>query len=123
MRADPTSKHILAEERRTVKTTALSEVNQGILEVARDSLDQEQEWEFFCECGQEGCHQYVALTLDAHSTLHDHGQPILADGHQLSQIERARRLRSDAQAVTAQASHQVKRALENLGVSRELQGS
>ena len=116
MKATP---QILAE-RRTVRTTALSEVNQGISEVARDSIDREQEWEFFCECGREECHKYVSLTLDAYCALHDHGQLVLAEGHRLSQIERARGLLADAQAVRAQASHQVKRAIENLRISRDL---
>jgi hypothetical protein len=40
---------------------------------------------------------------------------VLADGHKLSQVERARRLRAESQALRAQAEHQAKRARKNLG--------
>ena len=36
---------------RTSKAAALVEVNLQIREAASDSVAQEQEWEFFCECG------------------------------------------------------------------------
>ncbi len=103
-------------KRRTIKTAALAEVNQGILAFARDSLSEqahEQEWEFFCECGREDCHAYVSLSLDAYAALHDGGGAVLAPGHRLSQVERARRLLEDAEALRHQAEHQVKRARKN----------
>lgn len=99
--------------RRTPKTAALAKVNQGILEVARDSIAEEQEWEFFCECGREDCHEYVALTVDAYAALHDGGGTVLAPGHRLSQVGRARRLRDDAEALARQAEQQVERAKRN----------
>jgi hypothetical protein len=55
------------------KSAALAEVNQGILEVARDSRFEEQAWDFFCECGEEECHEYVLLAVDAYVRLHDSG--------------------------------------------------
>jgi hypothetical protein len=96
------------------KTLALSEVNRGILLVAHDSIDEHQEWDFFCECGQENCHTYVAHTLDAYTSLHDSGRPVLAEGHHVNQAERARQLHADAEALTRQAEHQLRRAQWNL---------
>ena len=63
-----------------------------------------------CECDQEHCHEHVFLTLDAYIALHDHGKAVRADGHELGQVTRARRLRDDAEALKRQAHHQVKRA-------------
>lgn len=103
-----------------MKTTALSEVNQGILEVARDSLDCEQEWEFFCECGREDCHQYVSLTLDAYSALHDYGQPVLADGHPLSQIEARPKAWRRRTSPTRTGVPPNERSDRELGISRDL---
>lgn len=100
--------------RRTLKTATLAEVNQGILSVAQDSIDEEQDWEFFCECGHKDCHEYVSLTLEAYAAIHDGGGAVLAEGHRLSQVERARRLREDAEALRRQAEHQIKRAKKHL---------
>jgi len=92
------------------KTLALTEVNTETLEAARESGSPKQEWEFFCECGRPDCREQVELTLDAYIALHDGGRPVLAKGHRLSQVERARRLQSDAEALLGQAQHQVQRA-------------
>lgn len=100
---------------RRFKTLALTEVNTHILDAARDSITHEQEWEFFCECGQPDCHEHVLLTIDAYGALHDGGGAVLAPGHRLSQVERARRLVRDAEALQAQAKHQVRRAKWNRG--------
>jgi DNA-binding NarL/FixJ family response regulator len=67
------------------KSAALAEVNQGILEVARDSRFEEQAWDFFCERGEEECHEYVLLAVDAYVRLHDSGGAVLADGHTSSE--------------------------------------
>ena len=104
-------------EEHAAKTAMLTEVNRRVLEAARDSITEEQEWEFFCECGDPECHEYVELTIHAYSVLHDGGGAVLAPGHRLSQVERARRLREDADALRRQAEHQVRRALRNLGES------
>ncbi|MFL5830175.1 MAG: response regulator transcription factor [Solirubrobacteraceae bacterium] len=66
------------------RSAALAEVNQGILEVACDSRFEEQAWDFFCECGEEECHEYVLLAVDAYVRLHDSGGAVLADGHMSS---------------------------------------
>ena len=99
----------------STRSSALTEVNRNILLHLRDADDGELEWEFFCECGRESFHEHVFLTLDAFIELHDGGGAVLADGHHLSQVERARRLREDAEGLRAQAKHQVKRAKKNLG--------
>jgi hypothetical protein len=104
-------------ERHASKTAVLSEVNQRVLEAALDSITEEQEWEFFCECGNADCHQHVKLTVHAYSVLHDGGRAVLAAGHGLSPFERARRLREDADALRRQAEHQVRRAKRNVGAS------
>ena len=91
----------------------LAAANEHILLHVRDS-DDGQEWEFVCECGREDCHERVLLTIDAYIALHDQGEAVLAEGHHLDQVERARRLRAEAEALTGQAGHQVKRAKKNL---------
>ena len=73
------------------------------------SISYEQEWEFFCECGRDDCQERLTLTLDAYVARYDSGRAVLAEGHQLSQVERARRLRDDAEALRRQAEHQVRR--------------
>lgn len=98
----------------TLKTTALTEVNRNILEIARGSKSGETAWEFFCECGRPDCHAHVELTLEAYAALHDAGAPVLADGHEPSQVERARRLGADAEALRRRAGHQTARAKRNL---------
>lgn len=96
------------------KTAALREVNQHIVDAARDSISEELEWEFFCECGESGCHEYVRLTLEDYIAIHDCGRGVLARGHQLSQVARARLLAADAEALQRQAQHQLQRAQKNL---------
>ena len=101
-------------KRRIGKTAGLVEVNRNIHELARGSSAEKTVWQFFCECGRGDCHEYVFMTLDGYVALHDQGKPVLAGGHHLSQVERARRLRSSAEALKRQAEHQVKRARKNL---------
>lgn len=97
-------------ELRAFKTAALTEMNWDLYRV-RTSSSGQQEWEFSCECGAEHCYERVFLTLDEYIALHDGGRPALAKGHRLSQIERARRLQADAEALRRQARHQLQRAL------------
>jgi hypothetical protein len=56
----------------------------------------------------------VFLTLDAYAELHDGGEFVLAGGHHVSQVARARRLVDAAAALRRQAEHQVRRARRNL---------
>ena len=110
-------------QRPTPDAATLAAANEHILLHVRDSDDGKQEWEFVCECGNEDCHGRVLLTIDAYIALHDHGQAVLAAGHHTSQVARALRLRAEADALRHQAEHQVNRAKENIGISRDLQGS
>jgi multidrug efflux pump subunit AcrA (membrane-fusion protein) len=80
----------------------------------RDAISGEREWEFACECGRRDCDELVFLTLDAYAALHDAGQAVLAEGHRVSQVARARRLVQAARALSAQAEQQVARARRNL---------
>jgi hypothetical protein len=100
-------------KRQEAKTTALTEVNAHILDVARESLAEEVEWEFFCECGQPDCAERITLTLDAFIGLHEGGRAVLAPGHHLSQADRARQLRADAETLRRQARYQLDRAKKN----------
>jgi hypothetical protein len=101
-------------ETRSGKTAALAEVNRCILDAARDSISEEQEWEFFCECGRPDCREHVTLTIDAYVAIRDGGGAVVADGHRPSQVERARRLAEDAEALRRQAQHQLNRAEKNI---------
>jgi hypothetical protein len=105
------------ERDREFKTSALTDVNRHILDVARDSVSTKQEWEFFCECGRPDCDEHIMLTLAAYVALSDSGRPVLADGHRLSQAERARRLHEKAEALRRQAEHPVRRAKKIRGGS------
>lgn len=99
---------------RAFKVLALTEVNRHILDAARDSVVPEQEWEFFCECGRADCREHVVLSLERYVALRDGGGIVLAPGHRINQVERARRLVADSEALRAEAEHQGKRAIENL---------
>jgi hypothetical protein len=96
--------------------TGRTEPRESALRHVRDHADGVQEWEFMCECGHESCRETVFLTLDAFEALRGSGQAALADGHVVSQVARARRLRSATKALRAQAAHQVTRAKKNLGL-------
>lgn len=71
-------------EQRMLERDALAEANENIFRSVRDSTDGELEWEFFCECGREDCHERVFLGLDAYVALRDHGGVVLANGHSRS---------------------------------------
>lgn len=92
-------------EEQQFKAAALGEVNSHILETARDSIgDQQEEWEFFCECGHTDCQAHVELTLDKYTALRDQGGAVLAPGHTPDPLQQARGVREDAQALRAEAS-------------------
>src|SRR5437764_3072809 len=94
----------------STRASALTEVNRNILLHVQDADDGQLGWEFFCECGHDLCHEHVFLTLDAYAALRDGGGAALAEGHHLSQVDRARRLLEDAEGLRAQSKHQVHRA-------------
>ena len=79
----------------------------------RDSDPGEREWEFACECGRRDCTECVFLTLDEYAALHDCGEPVLTEGHRVSQVAVARRLVDAARALCAQAEQQVRWARQN----------
>lgn len=106
---DPTE----IDELRSFKTAALSDVNSHLLSRVRGSGYEEQEWEFLCECGKESCYEPVFLTVEAYVELRESDKAVLAEGHELSQVERARRLRHEAEALRRQADHQLQRARRN----------
>jgi hypothetical protein len=71
-------------------------------------------WAFLCECGAEGCKEWVTMPVGGYEALHRADEPILAPRHAVSRGEKARRkarrLADDAQAPQAQAEQQIKRA-------------
>lgn len=74
----------------------------------------EEEWEFFCECGDSDCSEMVRLRTDAFDRLSgSRDGRVLADGHPLSRARAARELARDlhesARALRAQAEHAVER--------------
>lgn len=83
---------------RGLKTAALSEVNRSlselnrhILDIARESVSQGDDWEFFCECGRADCHELVTLGIEAYMALQGQSRAVLAPGHRVSRAEQARR--------------------------------
>jgi hypothetical protein len=101
--------------KRTRKTSILTRANGGIYGFALDSVEVDSEWEFFCECGRGDCHEVVMLSMDAYTAIRDTRNAVLARGHHLSQVERARRLIEESRAPRAQAERQTDRARKNLG--------
>lgn len=68
-------------------------------------------WVFFCECGDPECEERVPLTIDAYDDLQEQHRAVVARAHH--QINRARQLGEDAQALANQAQQQIKRTAEN----------
>jgi hypothetical protein len=68
-----------------------TEANEHILRLVQDEVNGVREWEFMCECGHEGCHESVLLTLAAFVALRDGGEAVLAGGHHVSQVAHTRR--------------------------------
>jgi hypothetical protein len=85
----PAQRRVGMGKQRAFKSAALAEVNRHILEAARESISEEQQWEFFCECGRADCSEHVFLTPDAYVALRDGGNAVLAPGHRLGVLARA----------------------------------
>jgi hypothetical protein len=62
----------------------LGEVNQRIRDLASrvDPADVSN-WEFVCECGEQGCTERVGLPLDRYDELKRAAVVLLASGHEL----------------------------------------
>ena len=103
-------------EQRAARNEALfREVNESIARLEEEYGSTPAEPAFICECGHDLCHEQIFLTLDAFIAIRDRGDVVLAEGHRLSQVDRARRLREDAEGLRAQAKHQVARTKKNIG--------
>jgi len=68
-----------------------TEANEHLLRLVRDGVNGVRHWEFMCECGQEGCHESVFLTLADFVALRDGGEPVVAGGHHVSRVTHAQR--------------------------------
>lgn len=109
--------------KRTESSEARADVNRNVrMAVKRFDLsttDDEETWNFLCECGVEECQEWVTLRVSDYEEMQRADEPILAAGHTLTLGQRsrrkARRLVDDAKALEAQAEQQVKRARRNLG--------
>jgi hypothetical protein len=88
----PSPRVTLAYER-ALKTAALTEVNDHILDFASESASIETDWDFFCECGELNCHSLIRLTVNEYMDVRDSASAVLAQGHELSDDDRSTRLR------------------------------
>ena len=99
------------------KAELMRSLNEGIALVAATlpaDPDAPALWEFACECGADGCRDWVELDLSHYRALREpSGHGVLAAGH----IARARRARAaaeslheESQALHAQAAQQTRRA-------------
>jgi hypothetical protein len=114
------------EESPTVRASELKvDVNASVRELAERLegayLDGEP-WSFVCECAAAGCRERVPLTLASYEKLRRRGRAVLAPGHVLPAVERARRrareLSDEAAALRAQATQQAKRARQSVASAR-----
>jgi hypothetical protein len=92
----------------------LAEVNARISEYAASADVGGVTWEFVCECGAVECQQRISLSLVAFEELRKTDTPILAEGHELSRPQLARRrsqaLIEEATALNAEARQQFRRS-------------
>ena len=99
----------------------LAEVNARISEYAAGADVGGVTWEFVCECGAVECQERISLSLVAFEELRRTEMPILAEGHELSGPQLARRrsqtLIDEATALNAEARHQARRSRRALGGS------
>jgi hypothetical protein len=109
-------------DKRTESTATRKELNRQMrMAVKRFDLSESdgEAWAFLCECGDDGCQEWVTLPVAKYEALQRSDQPILASGHTLSDGQKsrrkARRLVDDAKALEAQADVQLKRAKRNAG--------
>ena len=105
----------------TESSATRRELNRNVrMAVKRFDLSglDDEAWDFLCECGADDCQDWVTLRLAQYEALQRVEEPILAPGHTLSRAQRsrrrARRQLDDAQALLAEAEHQVTRARRNL---------
>jgi hypothetical protein len=109
----------LADKRAESSATRKELNRQMRLAVERFDLSESdgEMWAFLCECGDDGCQEWVTLPVKRYEALQRADQPILAPGHMMSEPQKtrrkARRLVDDASALEAQAHVQVKRASRN----------
>ena len=107
--------------RRSDSSATRAELNRQIRTAVKrfdiSGRDDEDTWAFLCECGADGCQEWVTMPVVSYEALLRSDEPILAPGHTVSRGEKARRrakrLADDAQALQAQAKQQVKRSRMN----------
>jgi hypothetical protein len=99
----------------------LAEVNARISEYAASADVGGVNWEFVCECGAVECQERISLSLVAFLELREADAPILADGHELSRPQLARRrsqtLIEESAALNAEARQQLRRSRRAVGGS------
>jgi hypothetical protein len=76
-----------------------AELNRHIrTAVERFDLSERDEttWAFMCECGADGCQEWVTLTVEGYEVLLRADEPILTSAHTFGG-GRAKRIRGDGQ--------------------------
>jgi hypothetical protein len=108
-------------DRRTESSGAKADVNRNLRMVVErfDRSERDEDtWDFLCECGDDSCREWVTMPVSEYEALQRTDEPILAEGHQLDEGQRARRkarhLADGSKALRAQAEHQLRRAERNL---------
>jgi len=60
----------------------MREVNRGVRLFADEpDSDTDASWEFFCECGAEGCFEHILISPFEFDALRRAEAPVLAPGH------------------------------------------
>jgi hypothetical protein len=99
----------------------LAEVNARISEYAASADVGGVTWEFVCECGAVECQERIQLSLAAYEEVRRRDAPILAEGHEVSRPQMARRrsqtLIEEATALNAEARQQLERSRRALSGS------
>jgi hypothetical protein len=82
------------------------------------AVDPGASWEFVCECERPDCNERVILSPAEFEGIKARRDLVVAPGHEESAAMRARRIAhalcDEAEALHAQAQHQIKRATQNV---------
>lgn len=79
------------EERIARNETRLRAVNREIEQISVEELEagRHSELEVLCECGRDGCHERISLSITAYEQAHSESDRfVVVPGHENSEIER-----------------------------------
>ena len=90
------------------------DVNDAIADIGRKLAVGDTDFDFFCECGADGCLERMALPMSSYEAHRASAVPLLAEGHPLIRAAEARAraltLKDSSSALRAQAAQQIHRA-------------